>query len=101
MTPKRLHFLATLGLASGLSIAGIAALAADDATVRPVVAAPTATIDAKAAIQTAIALGYTEFRRAGLQGKFYEIEAVDSDGRIVVISLDPETGGLVNIRKDM
>lgn len=63
-------------------------------------ATATPTLDAKAALLTAIAFGYTKIRRAGLVGDFYQVEALDSAGNTVRLVMDPESGAVLKIEKD-
>jgi len=57
-------------------------------------------VDAKSALPSAIALGYTNIRSAGLADELYQVVAVDSDGKIVRLYMDPQTGVVIKIERE-
>jgi hypothetical protein len=79
------------------------ATVAQEATVHATAtdAAEAPTLDAKSALLSAIALGYTEIRGAGLVGDLYQVEAIDTTGGTVRLYMDPDTGVVIKIEKDM
>ncbi len=94
-------FTHALGLAGTMALIP-AALAQEAAADAITVDAPHMSVpDARSAILSAIALGYTEIQRAGLVGDYYEIDAIDSSGDRVRLFMDPETGVFIKIKKDM
>lgn len=107
MNRKRPTTIAALAVAIAGGLAGAAAYGpaaiAQDATVRTTATDATTarTLDAKSALLTAIALGYTEIRSAGLVGDLYQVEAVDTTGGTVRLYMDPETGVVIKIKKEM
>lgn len=87
---------------AGLSVAVPVALG-QESTVQPPAndASDVPTLDAKSALLSAIALGYTDIRSAGRVGDYFQIEAIDTAGRAVRLYMDPETGVLIKIKQDM
>ncbi|MDH3229765.1 MAG: hypothetical protein OEN55_08245 [Alphaproteobacteria bacterium] len=63
--------------------------------------AEASTLDPKSALLSVIALGYTEIRSAGRVGDLYQVEAVDTTGRTVRVYMEPDTGVLIKIEKEM
>jgi len=106
MDRKQLHTLAILAAALGSGLAGTGffpqAAMPQEATLKPTVVDPVQTprVDAKSALQSAVALGYTDIRSAGLAGELYQVVAVDDDGSIVRLYMDPQTGFVVKIENE-
>lgn len=106
MSRKRHNTRTVLALATVGGLAGAALLpqtaAAQEETVLPVKVHATRAsgIDAKSALLTASALGYPDIRRAGLVGDLYEVEAVDANGDLMHLYLDPDSGFVIRIEKE-
>ena len=107
MNRNRPTTLAAFAAAIAGGLAGMAVLSqaavAEEVTVNAAVsdATESPTLDAKSALLSAIALGYTEIRSAGLAGDLYQVEAIDTTGKTVRLYMDPNTGVVIKIEKDL
>lgn len=105
MDRNRFSTLVALATALGGGLAG-ATLYSQTALSRDTIPQPTAVdaartqqVDARSALLNAIALGYTDIRRAGLAGNLYQVVTVDADGRMVHLYMDPQSGVVIKVVK--